>query len=343
MKLFYCVLLLCLTCNFLYAQDTASVIDSKQFFIEETPIDATITTDFGTLLNNKNTADIKATFSLKLPDSSIIREDIIMKTRGHFRLENCFIPPLKLDFKKPGAPKLSSLKSLKLVNGCNTGSYNDQLLLKEFLVYKIYNLICEKSFRVRLVNLKLEDSRGKKKPMNLHSFFIEDLDALAKRNQCKKLDESIKIKTESTNRMHMTLVSIFEYMIGNTDWSVTVNHNIRLIRVKSDSVSRPYPVPYDFDYAGLVDASYAVPDEKLGTQSVRERVYRGYTRNISELNEIIEVFKTQKENIYSLIKNFGLLSPGNKKEMINYLNEFYNSIKSDNDLKEHFIDKARTE
>jgi len=141
----------------------------------------------------------------------------------------------------------------------------------------------------------------------------------------------------------MTLVSIFQYMIGNTDWSVTVNHNIRLIRTKGDSVSRPYPVPYDFDYAGLVNAGYAIPAEQLGTQSVKERVYRGYPRNIAELNTIMEVFKERKEKIYSLIKNFDLLSSGNKKEMINYLDEFYSAIKSDSDLKQLFIDNARTE
>src|SRR5882724_1444730 len=110
-------------------------------------------------------------------DSVLISEEIAMTKRGLFRRANCYVPPLKLNFKNATSPKLSSLKTLKLINGCNLGVYNDQLILKEYLVYKIYNLFTDKSFKVRLVNMKYENSNGKKKIIAMHSFFLEDIDA----------------------------------------------------------------------------------------------------------------------------------------------------------------------
>ena len=327
-----------------YCQKTIADFDCKKFFSEEGIVEATITTEMGSMLANKNKeVDVKGTFSILLPDSSTISEEILMRPRGNFRLEKCYIPPLRINFKSPASPKLSPLKSLKLVNGCTVGSYNDQLLLKEYLVYKIYNVMSDMSFRVRLLNLKIEDSKKKKKTMNLHAFFIEDMDDVAKRNQCKKWPAEKKSNTESTNRIHMTFVSIFQYMIGNTDWSVPVGHNIRLMSNKKDSLSRPYAVPYDFDYAGLVDAEYAIPDERLGTTSVRERVYRGFPRNLDELKTVIKVFTDKKDQVYSLVENFELLSARNRKDMISYLDEFYNSIKSESQLKDIFIDNARSQ
>ena len=40
-----------------------------------------------------------------------------------------------------------------------------------------------------------------------------------------------KLSQRSTERMHMTTVAVFNYMIGNTDWSVPGQHNIKLIKV----------------------------------------------------------------------------------------------------------------
>jgi hypothetical protein len=214
------------------------------------------------------------------------------------------------------------------------------LILKEYLVYKIYNLITDKSFRVRLVNLTVEDDKNKKKPFSQFAFFIEDVGALAKRNHCTEL-KNVRINTETTQREQMTLVAIFEYMIGNTDWAVSVLHNIRLLKSKEDSTLRPFVVAYDFDYSGLVDAEYAIPDPLLNTTTVLERVYRGFPRTMEELDKTLQVFKDQKEKIYSLVKKFELLSSRNRDEMIGYLNDFYKQINDKRTIKNVFIDDAR--
>jgi hypothetical protein len=214
-------------------------------------------------------------------------------------------------------------------------------LLKEYLIYKIYNLLTEKSFRVRLLNLRFEDSKGSKKPINQHAFLIETTKEMAKRNKCREFKYN-KINTESTNRDQMTLVAIFEYMIGNTDWSVPGGHNTVLVQPKNDSTAMPFVIPYDFDYSGFVNAEYAIPTEELGLENVRQRLYRGYSRTPDELDDVITVFKNKKDSIYSLINNFNLLAQRNRNEIIQYLDEFYKTINNSSQVKNVFIEGART-
>ena len=145
-------------------------------------------------------------------------------------------------------------------------------------------------------------------------------------------------------RKQMTLVAIFEYMIGNTDWAVSVNHNIKLIvPVKDSTVAEPYSVPYDFDYSGLVNSDYSVPDERLEIESVKQRLYRGYPRSDKELEIALEIFMLQKSNIYETINHFELLTPKSRKTMVSYLDEFYDIIRQPNQVKSVFIDNALTQ
>jgi len=196
------------------------------------------------------------------------------------------------------------------------------------------------SFHVRLLHLNLQDSAGKKKTITEHAFLLEDIKEVAKRNDCKEWGKS-RVNTEATNRKQMTLVAIFEYMIGNTDWAVSVDHNTKLIVSDKDSSGRPYVVPYDFDYSGLVNTEYAVPDERLELENVQQRLYRGFPRTLLEVNEALDIFKEKKGQIYALINNFDLLTSGSKKEMIYYLDGFYDSIKKTEDVKSIFIENAR--
>jgi hypothetical protein len=325
---------------FLHAQS----IDSVQFFIDENPLQATLATDINKLLNEKMKDNYfqQATFACTLPDSSTVSEEIRINARGIFRRNYCFMPPLRLSFHNATSPRLYSLNTLKLVCPCRTNVQYEQLLLKEFLIYKMFNLLTDKSFRVRLLQLTYKDTRGKKKPFTQYTFFIENVDAMAKRNRCKEWKNG-KIHTENTNRGQMTLVAVFQYMIGNTDWAIPNQHNVKLIYSKKDSIAKPYVVPYDFDYAGLVNAEYAIPDPLLGTESVLERVYRGFPRTTSELQDVFDIFNQQKEKIYALIKNFEPLSSQNKKEMISYLDDFYETINNSRKAEAIFVDDARVE
>ena len=337
---------LALTCILLinsfsiFSQSTP--IDSIKFFTDDGIIDMTLTTDIRKLQTEKKLNVYQdAGVVMRFPDSNIISEGIRMYARGHFRRENCTIPPMMLNFHNPTSPKLKSLGKLKLVIGCGSSTENEQLILKEYLIYKIYNLLETKSFRVRLLKTNYQDSRGKMKPFSQYAFLIEDAQDMAQRNNCiQKKDQ--KWQTESTDRKTMTMVAVFEYMISNGDWSVPANHNTKLIFPKGGEGSIPYVVPYDFDHSGFVNASYATPNELLGTESVTERVYRGFSRTMEELQTTFEIYKNKKEAITSLVMNFTLLKERTRKEIISYLNEFYKTINDKRQVQSIFIDNART-
>jgi len=317
-------------------------VDSIRFFTDEQPLEMNLTTDIKGLQSQKGD-DVfqEGTVTIKFPDSTTVTEAVNVGARGKFRRGYCRIPPMMINFRSAGPSKLASLGKLKLVIGCGARADDEQLLLKEFLIYKIYNLLEEKSFRVRLIKTNYTDSKNRVKPFTQYSFLIEDDGDMARRNGCKK-KEHAPYQTESTNRALMTKVAIFEYMIGNADWSVPNLHNIKLIFERKDDAALPYAVPYDFDYCGLVDASYAVPNEILGTEKITERVYRGFPRTMEELQATFALFRDKKEAIYSLINNFNLLSARNKEIMTDYLDDFYKTINNENEARSIFIDKART-
>ena len=338
MKKFLTIAVL-LFCGSLIIPGRAQVTDPVKFFESNDVLEAKLTMDIAKLVRNSAKPEyLPATFSCKMGDDNI-SEQIRVIARGHVRKEVCYLPPVKLNFHNESSPKLNPLGSLKMVCTCFENSNGDQLLLKEYLVYKMYNLITEKSFRVRLMSLVYEDSNPKKKPYSGHAFLIESDKALGKRIECKEL-KNVRAHSEYTDRDQMTIFAIFQYMIGNTDFGVSANHNIILMQPK-DSTARPVVVPYDFDYAGIVDAYYAVPNEGLEIENVRQRLYRGFPRTLEELNSVLAIFNKQKEKIYSLVNNFDLLTEKNRKNITEYLDDFYKTINNSGQVKNIFIDQAR--
>lgn len=334
--------LLLFTIVFSLAAQQKAAVDKVKFFEEGPVIKATLSAKFSKWLGRQAKAGDSAigNFVLAFPDSGFLAGNVTVSIRGNFRRENCFIPPLRIDFKKPNSA-LAALGTLKLVSSCKLGEDYENYLLTEYLVYKMYNLLTEKSFRVRLLQLTYRDSTSKVKEFTRYAFLLEDTKDMAKRNKMREYKQ-LNVGTEQTNREQMTLVAIFQYMIGNTDWSVPVKHNIRLINDNNDNPALlPYPVPYDFDYCGLVNAEYAVPYEELGLDNVRQRLYRGYPRTMEELNKTLQVFKEKKEKIYSLVTEMKLLGKNKQKDIINYLDGFYDIINKPKEVASIFIKNAR--
>lgn len=340
MKQFECIILYFLLAGNLVVT-AQPVIDSLKFFQDENPISFTLTTDLGKLMSEKMKDNyLKATYAGKLPDSTFVTEEIRINARGKSRREYCYMPPLKLSFRNSTSPRLSSLNALKLVSVCQPNSRYGQLLLKEYLVYKIYNLLTAKSFLVRLAQVTYKDSKGKKKPFTQYAFFVEDVDAMAKRNRCKEWKNGT-LTYDLLDREQMTMMSVFQYFIGNTDWGLINFHNLKIINSRKDSSAKPYPVPYDFDHSGVVDAEYATPSPLLSIETVSQRLYRGVPRSVNELREVFDVFEKQKEKIYDLVKGFTLLDNQTRNKMIAYFKEFYDTINKKRDVESIFIRNAR--
>jgi hypothetical protein len=275
-----------------------------------------------------------------MADSAAITENIQLYARGKFRRQNCNMPGLMINFKTSTSPKLSGLKRLKLGCGCGSSKYEEQLLLTEYLIYKMYNTLTDMSFRSRLVKVQYKDSRSKIREYTQYAFFIEDVDDMAARNRCKEAPAKMYL-TEETARAQMTVVAVFQYMIGNTDWSVPNNHNVKLIRSVADSLSPPFVVPYDFDFSGLVNAPYAIPHPTLGIEKVTDRLYRGFPRTMEELEVVVQKFIGQKETFKSMINNFELIDKKDRQVLLKYIEDFYVLIANKRMVKDIFIDNAR--
>ena len=324
------------------ATSQAIPIDKVKFFEDTSVLNVTLKTNMQKIFKsiNKTGAKFPAVFSVTFPDGTEVNEPISLEIRGHFRKQYCYIPPLKVLFKSKKASALNSLGTLKLVSQCKTSETYQQYLVSEWLIYKMFNLLTDKSFRVRLLNINIIDTTGKKKTIKENAFLVERMKDLAKRNDCSVVKKK-NISYNATDRQQMTLVDIFEYMIGNTDWGVSTSHNIRLLHSKSDSLSLAYVIPYDFDYSGLINADYAKPNPKLNISNVQERLYRGFPRTINEINEALNLFKKQESNFYSLINNCSLLNSRTKKNLTDYLDSFFDLIKNPDDVYNTFVRNAR--
>jgi hypothetical protein len=255
------------------------------------------------------------------------------KTRGHFRrtMGNCTYPPLLLQFAKSDTLSTSIFKEqdrLKLVMPC----VGDDYVVKEWLIYKIYNLVTPKSFKARLVSVELYDTKKKKSSSPFFGILLEEDKQMAKRNE----DVLVKrqLRPEETDPEAFLTMAVFEYLVGNTDWSVQYQ-NIKL--VAPDSLAIPTPVPYDFDHAGLVSPPYAKPAEELLMNSVRERRYRGYClQNMGKFDVAVALYNKLKPAIYKLYTDCTLLDPKYVKSTLKYFDEFYETINDPSKLKREF-------
>ncbi|HVE60961.1 MAG TPA: hypothetical protein VNA26_04030 [Chitinophagaceae bacterium] len=255
------------------------------------------------------------------------------KTRGNFRRsrENCTYPPILLNFQSITSKGsiFQEQDKLKLVMPCQEEEY----IFREYLVYKVYNLITPKSFRARLVKVNFYDAQKKKETV-FNGFLIEEEEQMAKRNKTRIIDRK-QIPGESTETETFLKMAVFQYMIGNTDWSVPFLHNIRIIAF--DSLSIPSVVPYDFDHAGIVDAPYAMPAEQLALSSTQERRFRGYCiTDWKTMDEVIATFNRVKDDVYKLYTTNNFLSARYVKATTRFLDDFYETINNQKKMRSEF-------
>lgn len=258
-------------------------------------------------------------------DGEKIDVPLRIKTRGHFRKisSNCKYPPLRLNFAKATTPEGSIFykqDKTKLVTPCR----GDEYVVNEYMVYKLYNLFTPKSFKARLVKVIYHDNVKNKSSDPYFGIILEEEEQMAKRNQMESI-EKIGVDPWKTRGSVFLQMALFQYLIGNTDWSVQYMQNIKFIT--DDTLDLPYTVPYDFDHAGIVRAPYAHPAPELQLSSTQQRRYRGYC--IEDMNKFAAVFETfneKKEAIYKLYEDNPYLENGFKKTTIKFLDKFYDTI-----------------
>jgi hypothetical protein len=311
---------------------------SGTLFGNDKVIEMTIISDFKSFRKNKKDPEYQdAVYKFKLNDTTEVVNYVRIKPRGNFRRSRCTFPPIKLNFKETEffSKATENLKTLKLVNTCQSGDTYQELIHKEYLTYRIFNLLTKYSFRVRLLKIDFMDSGKKNKSSISYGFIIEDIDELAKRLNAEKVDTKVS-NQDLTDIDHVNRVTTFQFMIGNTDWSIPGLHNVKLIKSRDSKLYRPFAIPYDFDLSGLVDAPYAAPNPILPIKDVKTRLFRGNCRQLSALDSTFELFRKQKPGIIELIQSFPYSSNSSKQQMLDYIDEFYAIINDSKKAESYF-------
>lgn len=313
-----------------------------RLFTDDDILEISLTFDVREYMKRRSKDEyMNAVLTYYLNDKDYITKEIRLKSRGEFRHDFCSLPPIKLNFKKTefDNPELNNLVSLKLVTHCN--ALNSDYVLREFLIYKLFNVLTDQSFRVRLLRINYISTDKKAKVIESYAFIIEPLDFLAERSKAAPVTLQ-NLTQRNIIPEFMDRMAIFNYMIGNTDWSVPGQHNCKVLMPSNiGNNNLGMIVPYDFDYSGLVNANYAVPYEPLGLESVRERKYQGMCRSEEILLDELQEFIEKKDEFYSTINDFPYLKNGAKKDMINYLNSFYKGFDKRNSIVNQLMESCK--
>ncbi|MEM7077927.1 MAG: hypothetical protein AAF513_04770 [Pseudomonadota bacterium] len=317
-----------------------------------TPLELDLTLPLRQLLRTKEdeSEEVVGELTLRGVSAMLISEGrtnftVRVAPRGKSRRRECRFFPLWLNFKKSQTPDslFAGQNKIKLVTHCSDKMEPRGYLAAEMLVYRLYNLLNPASFRVRAVNINYVDSANNKSQRH-GGFLIEHKKRLGKRLGVIE-SEATRFRTRETVTPDATLVSLFELMIGNTDFSLLRGptadeccHNI-VPFVTADGVL--LPIPYDFDATGLVNPPYAYPAQVLRIKKVTQRLYRGYCAQ----NELLEAQRARllgaEAELMALVERFDDL-PGLRRDKVrSYLERFFVDLASDKYVQQRIVKRCR--
>lgn len=257
----------------------------------------------------------------------------------------CQFPPLKVRFTSPPAPDsiFAGQRSLKLVTHCRSSASFQQNVLLEYATYRMLNLLSPASFRVRLANIDYVDESGRP-IVSRYGFFIEDLRDVAKRNGMQQADLPELIPVTALDPQHSALYAMFQHMIANHDWSMRAGpkgkyccHNAEMIAPAKGVAANVIPIPYDFDFSGLVDTPYATPPDALHISSVRQRQYRGYCVHNAQAIAVAAQMRAAKPQMYATLASTPGLEPQTAAKATAYLDQFFNMIATDQAVQQNVL------
>ncbi len=286
-------------------------------------LSVTIEANFSALDSARRTADKhKGTLTFKDETGTEQKWNIKLTTRGNFRRLKCEMAPLKVGFKKKDlkAAGLAKFDDMKLVTHCVANKAEAKALLqREYLTYKLYNEITEYSFRVQLLKINYVDVVTGKKTKHW-AFLIEDTAELKKRIEATaKVENYLNLPRDTFHDGLLKIAAVFQYMIGNADWDVQIGRNVKYM-IKDDKVLL---IPYDFDFSGLVNAPYAIPNPNYGIPTVKTRIFLGYKEDAEKLKGTLAFFKTKRQALLETVNNFRALDEVSREEIMYYLDSFY--------------------
>jgi hypothetical protein len=313
--------------------------EAAPIFRAEEPLTFTLTTNWNQVRKDRGQTPSwhEARIAYRT-DSAAASIPVRVRPRGIWRLKNCEIPPLRLNFTKDSTKHtpFAKLDKPKLVSVCKDKNEYDEYILEEYQLYRVLDLLTPFGFRARLAKITYVDStKVPVKPVTTRwAFLTEDIDELSERTGLHVM-KLVGASQGDIQLDELSVISLFQYMIGNTDYSISALHNIQL--VADDTAT--YAVPYDFDWTGAVHPPYAFPAPQLHIRSVDDRLYRGYCTSPESVDRAIALFKEKKDAIYALYHDdIGkLMAPDRVKRVLEYYDDFYKTIAEPKQVKREIL------
>jgi len=291
-----------------------------------------IETDLDSLINYRNRDTYqKGTFSYSNKRGKVFNHKIKLKPRGKFRRRVCDFPMVKIDFPKKALKKQGYAKydDYKLVTHClDNAVVAYEAIAREYLAYKLYNILTPDSYKVQFLYFTYIDSKKKIPTIQQIGFIIEDTAELEDRIFGEVRKETAGLLKDSFDIVQHDFVALFQNMIGNTDWTAyPIPRNVKAI--KYDDEDKYKVIPFDFDFSGLVAAPYAVPRVSLNQRSIRQRIFQGLSKSPETLKPTVKHFLSKKKKIIRTIKQYDLLSKSSKKDVLGFINPFFENLEKE--------------
>ncbi|HEX6993217.1 MAG TPA: MFS transporter [Gammaproteobacteria bacterium] len=266
---------------------------------------------------------------------------VSVQARGRWRNESahCNVPPLFVFFEDEtaGTP-FAGQTMLPVTTHCRERSAaHEQYVLEEYLAYRIYNAVTDKSLRVRLARVTYKDLGRRGRSTERFAFFTEHFESFAARHGAT-LEEAARFEPTEARPHDLALLEIFQYLIGNTDWSFVAGHNITHVR---DDAGTLHAVPYDFDFSGLVNADYAMPPPQLGIRRVTQRLFRGFCHPGLDWDEPFAEFRAKRDAIGALGEHVPGLAPAERARVQAFVAEFFATLDSPDERKRRIVEACR--
>ncbi|MEO1449511.1 MAG: hypothetical protein AAFV07_08260, partial [Bacteroidota bacterium] len=205
---FYLVsLIMAWTVSSLYAHPTR---EYGTLFEDSSLLELTIEADFAAFLQDRGGRPSyhEATVQYKEGEETYAIPAEI-RVRGRFRRDPliCDFPPVRLKFgKKQVLPELfNGQRKLKLVTHCKDEKY----IFREYYIYKVYQLLSVRSFRVRLARITYKDVNNAREAETRYAFIIESEQELAQRTGGDPLDDDVSMHPGTVDKEGLTQVHMF--------------------------------------------------------------------------------------------------------------------------------------
>jgi hypothetical protein len=318
--------------------------ESLELFAGTDPIEVTLSADFKAVQRDRDVNSKKTypgTLAVTAGGAAGQPIPIQVRTRGHVRRNArlCEFAPLMIDLPKDGVKDtiFEGQGKIKLGTHCQGEGVYEQYVLKEYLVNRLLGTLTPRAIRARLARVTYVDSAGGKQPYAKPGIFYEDVDDMAKRMKARQEDVQ-RLMFGALEQPSLLFMSLFQYMIGNTDYSILTLHNVYILK---DAKGVYYSVPYDFDYSGLVNAHYASPAKGLGLASVYDRMYRGPCRAEADVQAALQVFREKKDQLLAIPGSLSGLEDGHRRNVEKYLNQFFDIIGRPDQVAKVFVKDCR--